>query len=406
MKRMVLPILLLTISSPAFAMWGWFKKKPAPTAVAPTTEATTISAEEPAKEQEEVKAELQEAPATVSGAESEAETTTGLKLPEATIKALSAGLGRLSNEAQFLNALKKGDINQIKTIVDNVDVNKPLKTSFAAPKAPLVVLFESDAPNKFEIAQLLIDKGADKTVLNKFAQSAIIDKDEKLVNWLTEQGIISPAQEVVEVEPAVKEEKAAEVIEPEEVIAEEVQTVVNPISNYPLRIKQLVPAAEEVIVVEAPNYTVTLEGEKIEAVEPVKAAQPAARPLSKAPTIFGELESEEFIEPAAVTKVARPLPAVPVAKPARQPRTRVWPSTPAPQPVEVKVEVTPKARRPLPATPVVAKPAAARPVLFEELETEAVVQPVAKPAARALPTPPAAVKTVTPVARPLPALPK
>jgi hypothetical protein len=201
MKRIVLPILLLTISNPAFAMWGWFKKKPAPTTVAPTTEATTISSVEPVKEQGEVKAELQEAPATVSGTESLAEVTSGLQLPETTIKAISAGLGRLSAEAQFLNALRKGDIEQIKTIVETVDVNNPLKTSFAAPKkAPLAILFESDAPNKLEIAQLLLDKGADKSVLNTFAQSAIADKDEKLVNWLTEQGIIAPAQEVEVVE--------------------------------------------------------------------------------------------------------------------------------------------------------------------------------------------------------------
>lgn len=64
-------------------------------------------------------------------------------------------------ELDFSAALKNGQIDTIKDLIaqKKVDVNKPLSLIYGGKK-PLEVVFEQNTPNKFEIAQILLDAGA------------------------------------------------------------------------------------------------------------------------------------------------------------------------------------------------------------------------------------------------------
>ncbi|CAN5151442.1 hypothetical protein BH09DEP1_BH09DEP1_4130 [soil metagenome] len=387
MKKLVLPILLLLSVGSANAMWGWFKSKPVQPAIT---------------------------------------TTEDVKLPF-----LAAGSAKLE-EAKLIGALKAGNAESVKAVITAENVNKEFTLPLYAGQTPLSFLFTEGfykSGDRFAVAEALIEAGANKDALKPILESAKSANDSELVQWLLDHGVgdtsvatqvaadaqqkleatnifntaferakekmraqEAAAQPVIATEevktPLVEEAitpvvaieepvaaqapiasedatmlpeaaKAEELVS-EPVIAEELITVVNPISNYPVRLKQLLPAPTQEISVVAPDLTVNLEGETAEQIKapakvwpsvpapmrvqelPVTVTPKVARPLPPTPAkpmIFDELESEELLAPV----VKRPLPP-----------------TPARRMQEVQVTVTPKVARPLPPTPKVA---------FDELET-------------------------------------
>jgi hypothetical protein len=380
MKRIILPILLLTISSPAFAMWGWFKRKPAPAAVAPTTEATTISGVELVKEQGEVKAELEGTPPAASAVQSEAgsakftfEDEPEFELPEIEKFAVTGAALARQNEMALIVAINTGDTEKVKQLIDDkkVDVKKPFKLLFYAGQTPLEVIIANDTPKKFEIAKLFLEAGADKNSLNQLLAPAIeaakASRDMTEVTWLLELGakdVDGKAFDLLEQmrasrlsadQPLVKEEKAVE--------AEAIEKRVTPIE---------VLKAQEII-----TPTETAQAEKVITPAAVETEEVAA--IAPAPVVVPVV-----VPIATPAKPAGRLILTPLRKPAAaQPRVQ-----------EVKVEVTPKAKvilTPLrkPAAPQ-AKPAVQE-VKVEIISKVPAVRPAAAPA-KIMQAPLAAVK--------------
>lgn len=370
MKKLVLPIVLLLSVGSMDAMWLFRRKK----VETPAATAATISAPEAAATAEPAK--------TAEAVTEETEEAKEFTLPVTEKFALGKGLLARQNETTLVNAITSGDIAKVKEILDTqeIDVTKPVKSMFFAGKTPIDIAKSSNTANKEEIVNLLLDAAKLKEAEEVTEEAPVATVAERILMWLpTAQE--KPTGEEVEGVGALFEEPATEQV-----------TTITPIKHYPTRFKQLEPRP----------LTVEFEGEKVERVQAPQVARPLpSKPAASKPFIFEELEESVVSKPAVAKQPAR---------------ARVWPSTPAPQPVvetkkapralptpparvqEVKVEITPKARRPLPATPV-SKPAAASSVIFEELETEsAVAQPASKPAARMLPTPP----TVKPAGRVLP----
>lgn len=320
MKRIVLPILLLTISCPAVAMWGWFRKKPAvATTVTPTTEAA-ISAVEPVVEEKVVEAQLQGTPAAIT--EVESEQTFSLPKVE--------GAFALLNEKVFVTALKNGDVATVKQLIDEkrIDVNKPFQSLFYEDQTPLEVVMASDTPEKLEIADLLLKAGADKQMLNQLLQDAVAADDYERVLWLMDRGakdtegkaleLIESKRAAQKEAPVVEEVTTEEPAIEEPIVAEELITIKEPIANYPFKAKQLLPNPEleqKDVAVVAPEYTVTLESETIQPITPV---QPTVTRLEK-PLSFGKTRpAPAQPKPAAVipAEIKQPLRLRPVTLPA------------------------------------------------------------------------------------------
>ena len=330
MKRIVLPILLLTVSSPAFAMWGWFtkKKEVAPATAAPTTEAT-ISAVEP-EEQEEVLVEsAEEVPATVSAEESESEYVA----PEVEKIALGGAAFARQKEMALIVAINTGDVDKVKQLIaEKVEVKKPFKLLFYAGQTPLEVILANDTPKKFEIAELLLNAGANEEDLNRFLQDAVNADDYEQVVWLVNHG----AKDI--------DGKAFELIEKKRAESQQITEA---------------PKAVEVVTAE------TAKDEK--AITPT------------------EVKTEE-VEAIAVTSAVAPVvtPAKPASRAILTPVKK--PAAAQPRVQEVKVEVTPKPKVIL--APKV-KPAAAQPrvqeVKVEVIPKTSVVKPAVTPIKPAAP---------------------
>lgn len=340
MKRIVLPILLLTISSPAFAMWGWFRKKQevVPAAVTPTTEAT-ISAVEPEK---------QEVPATVSAQESESEYVA----PEVEKIALGGAVfaSARQKEMALIVAINTGDVDKVKQLIDEkVEVRKPFKLIFYAGQTPLEVIFGNDTPKKFEIAELLLTAGANKEDLNRFLQDAVQAEDYEQVLWLVNHGakdIDGKAFELIE-KKRVETQKTTEEPEAVEAVTAKAEKVITPTEVKTQEVKEIAVTPAVIIPVATP-------------------AKPAARviltPLSK-PAAAQPRIQEVKVEITSKPKVI----ITPVRKPAAvQPK-------PQPRVQEVKVEITPKAPVVKPAAAPIkpAAPIAKAPVVAPEVKKAA-----------------------------------
>lgn len=351
MKKLLVSLtLLLSICSVDAMGWFWRKKpaeeiKPEATSLEISkTEETEEVSDEP--ESEEIESEAQETEFTVPAAEA-------LALPQ-------SWLARQKEEA-LIQAITQGDIERVKQIIaeKSVDVTKPVKSIFQAGKTPLEIANEANASNKEEIVKLLKDAaGIKETEVAPTAQ-------ERILMWLPTREERPTGEEVEGVsrlfrEPVVLKPtaKPAPPVQPRVIDSPILRTPVQHIQPRSERLQELLRTTEPRPL--SPALSVELESEKIETLSPIptRAAGPAA---------------------------LRPLPTPPAARP-----VRVWPSTPAPKPVEVKIEVERKAR-PLPTPPLKAAPR------VQEVQVE-----VTPKAARPLPATP-----VRPVGRrPLPDLPK
>lgn len=347
MKKLLLSLtLLLSIGSVDAMGWFWRKKpaeeiKPAATSLEISkTEETEEVSDEP--ESEEIESEAQETEFTVPA-------TGALALPQ-------SWLARQKEEA-LIQAITKGDIEAVKQIIaeKSVDVTKPVKSIFQAGKTPLQIANEANVTNKEEIVKLLKDAtGIQETEVAPTAQERILmwlptpTREERLTGEEVE-GVSRLFREPVVLKPTAK---PAPPVQPRVIDTPILRTPVQHIQPRSERLQELLRTTEPRPL--SPALSVELESEKIETLSPIptRAAGPAAQ---------------------------RPLPTPPAARPAR-----VWPSTPAPKPVEVKIEVERKAR-PLPTPPRV-----------QEVQVE-----VTPKAARPLPATP-----VGPAVRPLPDVPK
>lgn len=308
MKKLVLPIILLLSVANAHA-WFWVKPTTPATTETTATEGATAEAQETMPEVE------------TSTEATEEESTLGLS--QSAIKTLGARLGSFGNELKFANALRTGDVEQIKEIIDQVDVNAPIKPGFAlTKKAPIVILFESEAPNKVAIAELLVAKGADKNKLKAIGQRLVSfareDKDQDVIQWLKANGIIASPLSAGMKKPAAAAPRV-----------QEVKVEIIPVSK---------PAA-----IQKPLLV------------PTRKPAPAQTPV---------------IEPAVTASVAQPVKSILVAPtPAT---TKQWPSVPAPilAPVEPAVTAPAPAKAKWPSAPAPERPVQQVPVSI--LEEQAV----------------------------------
>lgn len=326
MKRILLPILLLTINAPAVAMWSWFRKKPTVVTTTPATEAT-ISATEPVTmtEKEVIEAQLQEAPVTVTETESEQEFI----LPK--VEKIAGATLALPSERVFVAALNNGDVATVKQLIDEqrVDVTKPFKLLFYAGETPLEVTLASDKPERLEIAGLLLEAGANKQDLNRFLQDAVAADDYEQVMWLLDRGAKDTDDKALELIENKRANVQEEATEAPVAVEEELITIEKPIINYPFKAKQLLPNPEleqKEVAVTAPEYTVTLESETVQPITPVR---PAITRLEK-PLSFGKIKpapaqpKPTAVEPSIPVAVKQPLRLRPMTLPApAQPKPAV-----------------------------------------------------------------------------------
>lgn len=89
-------------------------------------------------------------------------------------------------EVALIAAINSGDTGWLKQLIEEkkIDVSKPFKLIFYKGSSPLEIVFEKNTPKKFEVAELLLNAGADKKQLEQFLSQAIKDEDFELVEWL------------------------------------------------------------------------------------------------------------------------------------------------------------------------------------------------------------------------------
>ena len=68
------------------------------------------------------------------------------------------------HEVALIAALNTGDANKLKQLIEEekIDISKPFKLPFYQGNTPIEVVFEKNTPNKLEVAEVLLNAGADK----------------------------------------------------------------------------------------------------------------------------------------------------------------------------------------------------------------------------------------------------
>lgn len=144
-----------------------------------------------------------------------------------------------------------------------------------------------------------------KKQLEQILSQAIKDEDSELVNWLLAHGIADTEGKVEAIRKAAYEKTLAKLGEREavapapaqEIEEEQITEIVNPISNTPVRIRQLVPRTETVKEFSVtPLYSVSYEET---AVRRPRVLKPFAKPAPAKPV------------PVKLTPFAKPAPAAP-----------------------------------------------------------------------------------------------
>lgn len=358
-KLIILPIILLMSAPAAHAMW-WSRKKvstPASAAIGTTAEPKTAESEESETSEEETSSseESSSGEETAAGgvtgeqaiASAAEESSLKLGLPEEVRKAFGATLGKFTTDTKLVAALKSGDVEQIKMLVTEDNVTTPLKTSFfGSKKTPLEIVFENESPNKLEIAQILLDKGADKEDLNQFLLPAVqalkTSDDMTEVNWLLAHGakdVDGKAMAFMKAgreEAAATPEVAAQAEAPAPVVAEPLQVTLESEKVERVEPYLFTPIQHRPAAFSAPRTVRQLTGKPVARVQEVTVEiTPVARPVAKQP-----LRLTPTAKPAAaIPAEARVRVLAPVAKPAPA-RPKQWPAAPAPaRPVEAAVPV-------------------------------------------------------------------